>query len=169
MPTTTHQRAESTSPVRAVTVRRPGEGDAVWFLDNFIVVKASGRDGARLGLIENLLPPGSETPFHRHHDEDESWYVLEGTMTFFFEGGQRFQAEPGAFVHVPRGVAHGFRTKTAVKMLVLCAPDGFVEIARDYGVEAPRREPPPMVPPDLPRLAEVAENHRIQILGPLPA
>jgi len=149
-------------------VHAPGEGDAIWFLDNFITVKASVRDGARFGLIENSMPEGSHTPFHRHHDDDESFYILEGVMTLFLEGGKVVEARPGTFVRIPHGVAHGFRTKTALKMLVLSDPDGFVEFVRDFGVEAPRREWPPAVEFDVPRLTATAARHRIEILGPLP-
>lgn len=151
-----------------VTVHAPGEGDAVWFLDNLITVKASARDGARFGLIENELPEGSHTPFHRHHDDDESFYVLTGSMTLLLEGGRRVEARPGTFVRIPAGVAHGFRVTEALKMLVLSDADGFVEFVRDYGVPAPRRELPPEGEPDVPRLTAVAQKHRIDILGPLP-
>lgn len=151
-----------------VIVRGPGEGDAVWFLDNLITVKASVRDGARFGLIENVLPEGSLTPFHRHRDDDESFYVLAGTMTLFLEGGRTLEAAPGTFVRIPAGIAHGFRVTKALTMLVLSDPDGFVEFVRDYGVEAPRRELPPSSAPDVPRLVAVAQSHRIDILGPLP-
>jgi quercetin dioxygenase-like cupin family protein len=133
-----------------------------------ITVKASARDGARFGLIENELPEGSHTPFHRHHDDDESFYVLTGSMTLLLEGGRKVEAGPGTFVRIPAGVAHGFRVTKALKMLVVSDADGFVEFVRDYGVEAARRELPPPVAPDVPRLSAVAEKHRIQILGPLP-
>lgn len=91
-----------------VTIHRPGEGEMIWFLDNLVTVKASARSGARFGLAESALPAGSETPLHRHHDDDESFYILEGTMTLFLEGGRAVEAGPGTFVHIPHGVAHGF-------------------------------------------------------------
>ena len=46
-------------------------------------------------------------PVHRHHDDDESFYVLDGTMTLFLEGGRVLGAGPGSFVCIPHGVAHG--------------------------------------------------------------
>jgi quercetin dioxygenase-like cupin family protein len=151
-----------------VTVHASGEGEAIWFLDNLITVKASSREGARFALAESQLPAGSVTPFHRHHDDDESFYMLEGTMTLFVEGGRVIEAPPGAFVRIPHGVAHGFRAKTALKMLVLSVPGRFFDFVREFGVAAPRRELPPAVAPDVQRLASVAERHRIEILGPLP-
>jgi quercetin dioxygenase-like cupin family protein len=151
-----------------VIAHAAGQGEAFWFLDNLITVKASARDGARYGLVESRLPAGSCTPMHRHGDDDESWYVLEGTMTVFLEGGQTIDAGPGSFVRVPHGVAHGFRTVTAVRVLVVTDPGGFPEFVRELGVAAPRRELPPVEAPDLARLDAVARRHHIEILGPLP-
>ena len=94
--------------------------------------------------------------------------ALEGSMLLFLEGGRVVEAVPGSFVHIPHGVAHGFRATSALTMLVLSDPAGFLEFVREYGVEAPRRELPPAVPPDVPRLIATAKNHRIEILGPLP-
>lgn len=168
MNTTMHSDSDraATSPV---TFRGPDEGDAVWFLDNLITVKASARDGASYGLVESVLPQGSEAPLHRHLDEDEAFYILEGVLTLFIEGGREIEARPGAFVHIPRGVAHGFRARTPVKMLVVCAPKGFCEFIRDFGIEAPRRELPPVVAPDEARLGAIAAKHRVELVGPLPA
>ncbi len=153
---------------RSVTIHSQGEGEQLWFLDTLFTVKTSGRSGARLGLAEQSLPVGSETPFHRHATDDEAFYVLEGTMALFLEGERRLEARPGSFVHIPHGVAHGFRATSALRILVLSDPDGFPEFVRDCSVAAPRRELPPAAPPDLPRLLAAAGRHGIEFLGPLP-
>jgi quercetin dioxygenase-like cupin family protein len=82
-----------------------GEGEAVWFLDNLITVKLRSKDGAAYGLLESRVPAGSITPLHRHHDEDEGFYVLDGELKVYFEGGREVIARAGAYVHTPRGVA----------------------------------------------------------------
>ncbi len=46
-------------------------------------------------------------PLHRHHGDDEAWYVLEGTLGFLC-GDERLEAPAGSAVLVPRGVAHTF-------------------------------------------------------------
>jgi quercetin dioxygenase-like cupin family protein len=168
MHTTTSEIQAISRDSSNVTIHAPGEGQAIWFLDNLATVKASGSDGARFGLMESALPEGSETPFHRHYEDDESFYILDGVMTLFLEGGKVVEARPGTFVRIPCGTAHGFRTKTGLRMLVLSDPGGFVDFVRDFGVPAPRRELPPAAPPDLPRLVSTAARHRIELLGPLP-
>jgi quercetin dioxygenase-like cupin family protein len=154
---------------RSVIVLGEGEGEPVWFLDHLCTLKVRRRDGAPFGLLEVRLPVGGETPFHRHHDEDEAFYILEGRLSVVLEGGRKVEGVPGTYVHIPKGVAHGFRVHEALKMLVLCASDGFVEFVTEAGEPAPRRELPPAAPPDLTKLERAAHKYRIDLLGPLPA
>jgi quercetin dioxygenase-like cupin family protein len=154
---------------RNVIVLGEGEGEPVWFIDNFLTLKMRKADGGDYGLIEAKLPKGSETPFHRHHEEDEAFYVLEGELTVFLEGGRTVVAKPGSFMHIPKGVAHGFRVDAALKMLVLSDPAGFVEFVVEAGMAAPKRDLPPAGPPDMAKLERAAQKYRIDLLGPLPA
>lgn len=153
---------------RSVIVREPGAGEAVWFLDNLITVKLGESDGAPFGLVENAMATGSHTPLHRHLDEDEGFYVLEGRLCLFLEGGRHLVAEPGTYIHVPRGTVHALHALTDLRLLVLSDPGGFVEFAREMGVPAPRREVPPRVAPDLARLDAIATKYRIELVGPPP-
>jgi hypothetical protein len=89
-------------------------------------------------------------------------------MTLFLDGGRTVVARPGAFIHLPKGTAHGFRVDEQIKMLVLCNPDGFIEFAVEAGMPAPKREIPPAGPPDFPKLERAAQKYRIDLLGPLP-
>lgn len=156
-------------PSRNLIVRDAERGEALWFLDNLFVVKASGRDGAPFSLLEGRFPAGSSTPLHRHSGEDEAFYVLEGEVTFYSEGSPPHRAGPGSYVHLPEGLAHGFRTETAVRMLVITGPAGFVEFSRAAGAPAPRLELPPSPENvDVGALARIAGANGVQVLGPLP-
>jgi quercetin dioxygenase-like cupin family protein len=162
-------RTQTTTPAAAsVVALGPDEGEAIWFLDNLITVKASARDGAPFGVVESRLPAGSSTPFHVHAYEDEALYVLEGSITIYLEGGRVLERGPGSFVRLGRGVAHGFRARTALRLLVLSDPRGFIDMVREAGMEAPRRELPPPAAPDVPRLEAACQRQRITLLGPLP-
>ena len=74
------------------------QGEAYWFLDNLMTVKASsGLTGNRgLALLEALMPPGSAPPPHVHEEEDEAWYVLEGAVEFTV-AEKTFTARQGSF------------------------------------------------------------------------
>ncbi|HEX5062992.1 MAG TPA: cupin domain-containing protein [Kofleriaceae bacterium] len=151
-----------------VMVLGPGQGEDVWFTDNLLTIKARPATGTQFGVIESTLPEGSHTPFHRHDHEDEAFYVLEGRMKIYVDGRAPIEVGPGCYVHTPRGAAHGFVTLTPVRMLVLCGVEGFVEMAREAGMPAPRHELPPAGPPDIARLEAACARNHITLLGPLP-
>jgi hypothetical protein len=52
-------------------------------------------------------------------------------------------------------------------MLVLSNPEGFVEMIREAGAPAPRRELPPL-PPHFSRLETACKRRNIELIGPLP-
>ena len=106
---------------RAIVVR-PGEGRRVGNVE-FL---ARTRDTPRFtfGIID--FAPGRELESHVHADEDDSFYILEGELTFLL-GDETVVATPGTFVLVPPGVEHGFRNdgKVPVRMVNVHAPAGF--------------------------------------------
>jgi mannose-6-phosphate isomerase-like protein (cupin superfamily) len=100
----------------------PGEGARVGNVE-FL---ARTRDTPRFnfGIIE--IQPGRELEQHVHSEEDDSFYILEGEMTFLF-GEETAVAPPGTFVLIPPGVRHGFRNggDVPVRMLNIHSPGGF--------------------------------------------
>src|SRR5579871_429923 len=44
--------------------------------------------------------------WHKHEDEDEFFYVLEGALTIDIEGRPSIRLEPGQGITVPRGLMH---------------------------------------------------------------
>jgi steroid delta-isomerase-like uncharacterized protein len=118
------------------------------------------------GLIEHWeMPTGFATPYHTHHREDESFYILQGEVAFVTDGNWQHVGR-GTFVFGPREVAHGFKAVggNPVQMLVQATPGGFeqfvMELAQPLG--------DPNAPPDIPTLVETAARYGIDIHGPLP-
>jgi mannose-6-phosphate isomerase-like protein (cupin superfamily) len=72
------------------------------------------------------MAPGRKMDEHAHDEEDDSFYILEGEMTFLFVG-ESAKAPPGTFVLVPPGVSHGFVNdgSVPVRMLNIQASAGF--------------------------------------------
>jgi mannose-6-phosphate isomerase-like protein (cupin superfamily) len=157
-----------TAPPAQARFVRPGEGDAYWFLRNRMTVKATAADtNGAFGLVETLLAPGFSPPLHVHHGEDESFYLLEGALALRC-GERRFRAEAGAFIFLPRGVAHSFFVEGDVpaRMLTLHTPGG----GEGFFVEAGRRAEtdglPPPGPMDVAALQRVGRNYDADIIGP---
>jgi quercetin dioxygenase-like cupin family protein len=108
--------------------------------------------GARLGMIENVVPPGfGNLPLHVHPDFDEAFYVLEGELTFRVEedGAVRtFAAGPGDTVSIPRGVGHAFSVTSAgaARFLIVSTAAGIAAFFADAGEPIER----PVLPNDAP-------------------
>ena len=65
-------------------------------------------DVDEIGLCEVVSDPGgSSPPAHVHARHAESFYVLEGELTFTV-AGRELRAEAGTWAQVPAGVAHTF-------------------------------------------------------------
>ena len=52
-------------------------------------------------------PPRFIAPMHLHHNDDEAWYVLEGTLCVRV-GDKDVEASAGSAVFVPRGTPHTY-------------------------------------------------------------
>jgi mannose-6-phosphate isomerase-like protein (cupin superfamily) len=149
-------------------MRAAGEGQAVWFLQNHMTVKATAEaTGGAFGLVESQIAPGASPPLHVHHDEDESFYVLEGELTMVC-GDERFEAGPGSFVFLPRGIPHTFvvEGETPARMLTLLTPGGGEGMFVAGGREPEHAGLPPSTPPDIPLLQRVAVEFGNEIVGP---
>lgn len=60
-------------------------------------------------------------PLHVHHEDDEAWYVLRGTLGFRL-GDQEIEAGPGSAVMARRATPHTYRnagTEVAEYLLVM--------------------------------------------------
>jgi quercetin dioxygenase-like cupin family protein len=89
-----------------LTIESPKIGQTITFL-----ATAADTDGAEL-VIEARMRPGAFMPPHRHLHQDETFELLAGTGTFTV-AGKRITAAPGERVHIPAGVAHRFRNRSA--------------------------------------------------------
>ncbi len=43
-------------------------------------------DGGRCGLMQTVEEPGAKPPRHLHHREDETLYVIEGSLSMWVAG-----------------------------------------------------------------------------------
>lgn len=144
------------------------KGDAVFrFLGLPTQVRAtSDMTNGAFGLVENWeMPPGFASPYHTHHREDESFYILHGEVAFVIDG-RWLHAGPGAFVFGPREIPHGFKVvgDKPAQMLLQTTPGGFEQFVIEFG--QPITDP--VAPPDIPKLIATAARYGIDILGPLP-
>jgi mannose-6-phosphate isomerase-like protein (cupin superfamily) len=100
----------------------PGEGHRIGNVE--FLARTADTSRFTFGIID--IAPGREVEAHVHEGEDDAFYILEGTMTFF-SGDEEVEAGPGTFVLAPEGVEHGFRNDSdkPLRMLNIHAPAGF--------------------------------------------
>ncbi|WP_207496954.1 cupin domain-containing protein [Aridibaculum aurantiacum] len=102
-----------------------------------------------MALLDMTLPKGVEPPPHYHTNEDETFYLLEGSMSFHI-GEEKIVAKQGDAVFAPRQVPHHFIIKTeTVRFLNLITPGQFLEYFLEYSYPStelsvvPPQGPPP--------------------------
>ena len=114
---------------RAPLFLKPGQGRGYDMGRIQAVFKADGAESAaRYSISEWWLEPHTKGPGAHAHDEDDVFYVLEGTMSFLI-GDQWRDAPKGSFVLAPGGVTHDFENRGPVRAGVLnfSVPGAFEE------------------------------------------
>ena len=145
----------------------PDDGEATWFLGTRMAVKATAHStGGTFGLIEARVAAGFSPPLHIHHQEDESFWVLDGALTLVC-GGQAFQAGPGSFIYLPRDLPHTFRVDEGpARVLVLVQPGGHERFYVEGGRPALDETIPAFDPRDLERVRSLYAKYRLEEAGP---
>jgi mannose-6-phosphate isomerase-like protein (cupin superfamily) len=102
-----------------------GQGAIVAARGSVMAFKAvAAQTGGDFSLMERTVPPRGRRPLpHRHVNCSEAFWVLDGTITFVFDGVEH-RGGPDDFALVPRGAAHTFGNDTdePARLLVLHAP-----------------------------------------------
>ena len=118
--------------------------------------------------LKPVVRPGGGPPPHIHSREEESFYVLEGEITFQV-GDDRFVAKAGTFANMPVGSLHSFRNDTdkAARMIVSVAPAGLEKMFLEVGqpVAFGQQAPPPSKA-EIDKLLAVAPSYGIEIRLP---
>ena len=110
----------------------------------FDVLLRSEQTGDALAVTENTVPAGWGGPPLHHHDFDETFYVLDGELTFQL-GDEVSRAAAGTLVFAPRGSHHTLAnhgTEPARYLLVI-TPPGFERYFDRLSAELTGDPPPP--------------------------
>jgi mannose-6-phosphate isomerase-like protein (cupin superfamily) len=110
------------------TVIGPNDGKAGSLGNIGVRLMIEGADsGGGFSLVEHPMPPRRlAAPLHRHANEDEYSYVLEGRMGALL-GDEVLEAGPGDLVFKPRNQWHTFWNAgdEPCRILEIIAPAGF--------------------------------------------
>ena len=140
-------------------------GQQRWFFGMLAEVKASAADTAgQYSLLEITAPAGLETPLHVHYNEDEGFYVLEGSVTIRV-GDETVELAAGQHAFGPRNIPHRFTVgPDGARMIWVLTPGGFENFVEEVSVpaEAPTVPPPSVLPPE--NAAEIVLRHSNELL-----
>ena len=146
----------ATKPYRVAS----GEGLAdVWWKSGRVTVKAGGAE------VDD--PRDTAPPLHVHHNEDETFYILKGEVTFVV-GDERIDLAAGDFLFAPRDITHAYVVRSErARMLVTASPGGVEQLFVTLGVPVTGSEPPDdAVMPPMDELVPLFAGYGCEILGP---
>ena len=97
----------------------PGEGRS-YPMGRISAVFKAGGDETQNGysISEWWLEPHTQGPGAHSHEEDDIFYVIEGTMSILV-GDRWIDAPKGSFVLAPGGVTHDFENRSSSRAGVL--------------------------------------------------
>ncbi len=144
----------------------------VRFLDTVVTLHVRHNEGAGgVSILESWAVYGDSPPLHVHRTEDESFYVLEGTLRLNV-AGEDLVLSTGESGLVPMGVPHTFRVESeeGARWLVITSQGDFERFV--LALSSPAEEgaaPSSSGPPTEEQqhtLATVAAAHGIDLVGP---
>ena len=132
-------------------IHHADEAPAYW-MQGILWVMLADRDetGGRWSMMEQLMPMGAGPPPHKHLWSDETFYILDGAITFLIEGEIKV-AGKGAFINVARNTGHAFRVDSpTTRILNGYTPASHEAMIAELGTRANERTLPPPGPPQPP-------------------
>lgn len=148
------------------SITPPTSGPTIGIVgDSYRFMVTGAESDGRYATFEATVYPGGGPPPHIHRREHETFYVLEGEITFFL-GEERQVAGPGTFVNMPIGFAHSFKNETdqTARMIISVVPAGIEEYFFKVGQEFDGKTPPKPSEEEIGRLIAEAPNYGIEFV-----
>jgi quercetin dioxygenase-like cupin family protein len=150
-------------------VRKPGQSEVRWMGETSTHFLATGETtGGEFCLVDETARRGESVPLHRHVNDIESFYVLDGEVSFFLADQPGIQVGAGSFVHVPPGTVHGFRIESDTARYLILTTAHHGDFYRAISIPSEADGLPATYRVDGDKLAEAIENYGIEFIGDLP-
>ncbi len=147
----------------------PETAELRWMGDVFTYFLATGEQtGDAFALVDEQAKRGMRVPLHRHDEDMESFYVLEGEVTLFIGDQPGVRAGAGSFAHVPGGTVHGFRVESETARYLILTTPRHGEFYRAITLPAQPDGSPPLESVEGPQIKQAGQDYGIEFVGPLP-
>lgn len=106
---------------------------SLWVVGDLVKFISTGEDtGGQYDLFDAYVPSNVGTTPHIHLQQDEGFYIVEGTVKFQLKD-QIITATPGTFVNVPKGQTHAYRNleDKPARMIIQGIPSGLDKLIED--------------------------------------
>ncbi|MDK4732216.1 cupin domain-containing protein [Rhizobium sp. CNPSo 3490] len=106
-------------------------------------------------------------PLHIHHQESETFVILEGQFRFQRDG-EVIEADVGDTIHLPRNSVHGFRVLSDYGRCLTITNGPFEDMVRAASRLAQEEALPEQLPPTIEQqqaLARICSAHAIDLVG----
>jgi quercetin dioxygenase-like cupin family protein len=150
-------------------LHQPEAGELRWMGETSTYFLATGEQtGETFTLVDEQAKPGESVPLHLHREDMESFYVLEGEITFYFGDQPGVRATAGAFAHVPGGIVHGFRIESETARYLILTTPRHGQFYRAITLPARPGGLPPLESVDGSQIRKACEAYGVEFVGPLP-
>lgn len=148
---------------------RAGEAELRWFGATSTWFLASGEStGGAFALVDERATRGESVPLHRHEDDMESFYVLDGEITLYVDEVGTLLT-PGSFAHLPGGTVHGFRIESETARYLLLTTPRHGDFYRAITAASQPDGRPPLEAIESSQIKQASRDYGIEFVGPLPA
>lgn len=138
--------------------------------DEIVVLATGEQTGGAIFAVEIRMPPGGGPPVMHRHQPGEIYRVLAGEFTFYLGDPagavRRVTAGPGDVVPLAGGTPHTIRNESSADAVA------FVVHSPAVSMEGFSRAAAALAATGSPTMAQVlalAEEHGIELLGPIPS
>jgi len=119
-------------------------------------------------LVDERAKRGESVPLHLHRDDMESFYVVEGEITFYVGDQAGVRASAGSFAHVPGGTVHGFRIESETARYLILTTPRHGQFYRAITLPSRPGGLPPLESIDGSQIEKACQEYGIEFVGPLP-
>jgi len=147
-----------------------GTAPALWGPGDLYSLLATGKETNNAFFqFEAIVPEGGGPPPHVHSREDESFYIVSGSLEILL-GDKTYQAKRGDFVYIARGTIHQFKNvgRDSAVQLVTFVPAGVERFFQEVFAEVKDRNaaPPPVTEELIKRLNKAAPKYGLEFVPP---
>ena len=150
-------------------VYEPGQAELRWMGDTSTYFLATGgQTQGTFCLVDERACRGESVPLHRHPDDMESFYVLEGELTLYVGDGPGVLSPAGSFAHIPGGATHGFRVESETARYLILTTPRHGEFYRAITLPSREGNRAPVEPIAGSVIRQAAQDYGVELIGPLP-